>query len=186
MTDADKKYILVAEDSPTQAEQLRHILSSEGYRVTCMKSGDEAYQKAKERLPDLIISDIIMPGMNGYEFCKKIRSDAILKTVPFILLTSLNDMVDIVKGLECEADNYITKPIDKSHLLSMAQNLFTATKQVSREQEKSKVNFMFSGVEYPIHSNRIRILNMLLSTYEESIIKNCRLNEIHTNLIILK
>ena len=92
--------ILIAEDSPTQAERLKHTLEGQGYHVTVTSNGRQALEAAKIRKPSLIISDIVMPEMDGYELCKKVKSDSDLRNLPVILLTTLSDPKDVIRGLE--------------------------------------------------------------------------------------
>src|SRR5712691_1868629 len=110
--------ILVAEDSPTQAEQLKHLLTERGYTVRVAANGKQALAAMHQCKPTLIISDVVMPEMGGYALCKEIKSQAELKDVPVILLTSLSKAQDVIKGLECGADNFIRKPYDEKYLLS--------------------------------------------------------------------
>jgi len=110
--------ILVAEDSPTQAEQLKHLLTEQGYTVRVAANGKQALAAMHQCKPTLIISDVVMPEMGGYALCKEIKSQAELKDVPVILLTSLSKAQDVIKGLECGADNFIRKPYDEKYLLS--------------------------------------------------------------------
>ena len=102
--------ILIAEDSRTQAEQLRFLLEQHGYPVRVTADGKQALQAARAQKPALLISDIMMPEMNGYELCKAMKSDDALKDVPVILVTGLSDPQDVIRGLECGADNFILKP----------------------------------------------------------------------------
>src|SRR5713101_3075962 len=103
--------ILVAEDSPTQAEQLKHLLTERGYTVRVAANGKQALAAMHQCKPTLIISDVVMPEMGGYALCKEIKSQAELKDVPVILLTSLSKAQDVIKGLECGADNFIRKAV---------------------------------------------------------------------------
>ena len=85
-----KGKILIAEDSPTQAEQLKHLLLAHGYVVVVAGNGKEALQAVHEEKPTLIISDIMMPEMDGYELCRLVKSDPRLREIPVMLLTSLS------------------------------------------------------------------------------------------------
>src|SRR3990167_9906783 len=109
--------ILVVEDSATQAELAREILERENYKVFRAEDGGKALKLLKERRFDIILSDIEMPGMNGYEFCRKVKDDPATKDIPVILLTVLSDPGDIITGLECGADNFVTKPFKPAYLL---------------------------------------------------------------------
>ena len=110
--------ILIVEDSLTQIEQLKYILENEGYEVMTANNGAEACEVLKEHNPDLVISDIIMPEMGGYDLCRFIKQDPSLKMIPVMLLTSLGHPKDVIKGLQAGADNFLTKPYNEMFLLS--------------------------------------------------------------------
>jgi DNA-binding response OmpR family regulator len=176
--------ILVAEDSPVQAEMLKCILEQHAHSVSIAQNGREALDYLKDHMPTLIISDILMPEMDGYQLCKTIKSDEKLNHIPVILLTMLSDPENIINGLECGADYFITKPYDGDLLLSRIQNVLQ-----NREMRKGKgesidkgIEIMFAGKKYVITSNRMQILNLLLSTYENAIIQNRELERMNTKL----
>lgn len=164
--------ILVVEDSPTQALQLQHILEQHGYRASVAQNGLDALACIRQHKPTMIISDILMPEMDGYQLCQQIKADADLVDVPVILLTSLSDPRDVIKGLECGADNFIVKPYDEDFLLSRIQ--YTLANQPGRQVERTQMGLeiFFAGQAYHITSDRLQILNLLLSTYETAIQKN--------------
>ena len=97
--------ILIVEDSETQADQLAHLLSRNGFRVRVAKDGVAGLALAREAKPTLIISDIAMPHMDGFEMCRALKKDAAVQDVPVILLTALSSLYDVIKGLDCGADN---------------------------------------------------------------------------------
>src|SRR2546428_231253 len=99
--------ILVVEDSATQAERLQYVLEQRGYRLSAARNGREALAAIRANPPTLVISDIIMPEMDGYQLCRRIKQEECFKNTPVILLTSLSDPVDVVRGLECGADNFV-------------------------------------------------------------------------------
>ena len=165
--------ILIVEDSPTQAERLKYILEQQGYRFLVARNGREALAAIRERLPALVISDIVMPEMDGYQLCGHLKKDEQLKSIPVILLTSLTDPVDVMKGLECGADNFIFKPYDEQSLL--ARIAYMVANRHLRENEGTQekgVEIFFSGRKFFIASDRSQILNLLLSTYEAAVHKN--------------
>ena len=125
--------ILIAEDSATQAQRLQHILEQEGYRVTAAANGRKALEEARRRKPELIISDVVMPEMTGYELCRSITSDPDLSSIPVILVTTLSDPQDVIRGLECRADNFILKPYDSAYLLSRVQFVLVNTRSSPTE-----------------------------------------------------
>src|SRR5882762_9563642 len=99
--------ILIVEDSPTQVQQLQHILEQQGYQVASAANGRLALEAVQRRKPTLVISDVVMPEMDGYELCRRIKSDASLSDIPVILVTTLSDPGDVIRALECRADNFI-------------------------------------------------------------------------------
>jgi len=106
----DPVYVLIAEDSRIQAKMLEKKLLDAGYQVRVAEDGSVAWEMLRAERPTLIISDIEMPNMTGYELCSAVKDDAELKTIPFILLSTLSEPQDIIRGLHCGADNYVTKP----------------------------------------------------------------------------
>jgi PAS domain S-box-containing protein len=164
--------ILIVEDSRTQAEHLKHILERNGYAVATAFDGESALEILRSRKPGIVISDIMMPGMDGYALCKRIRSDESMQGVAFILLTFLSDPEDVIKGLECGADNFIIKPYEEGQLL--AQLEYTLANESLRDGARSLpgVEVVFSNRRHFITSGRIQILSLLLSTYETVIAKN--------------
>ena len=164
--------ILIAEDSPTQAEQLHYILSLHGYQLTVVRNGLEALAAIAKRPPTLVISDVIMPYMDGYQLCSQIKRDSQLRNLPVILLTSLSDPADVVKGLESGADSFIFKPYDEQYLLTRIS--YTLANRHLRENESAQmgVEVVFAGRKFFITSDRLQILNLLLSTYEAAVHKN--------------
>src|SRR5208283_4788678 len=137
--------ILIAEDSPTQAEHLRYILEKRGFKVWAVADGKEALEFLKRQKPDIVVTDILMPEMSGYELCKKIRSDGDLKDVPVIIVTALSDPTDVLRGLECEADNFITKPYDENFLVSRIHNMITNKELRKNSESEPGINVFFSG-----------------------------------------
>ena len=164
-----KMEILIVEDSPTQALKLEYFLEKHNFKHVWAKDGLEALNKAKENRPDLIISDIIMPEMDGYELCRNIKTDNALKNIPVILLTTLTGTEDIIKGLYVNADFYITKPYEENLLLSKK---ITEQSDVDEELE-----IILDGKTHRISANRKQILNLLLSTHENLVFQNQTLTQ---------
>jgi len=161
--------ILIVEDSPTQAEQLRYLLEENGYRVAAAATGTQALLAARREKPALILSDIVMPEMDGYAFCKAVKSDDQLKDVPVILMTSLSSAGDVVKGLQCGADNFIRKPYEDRYLLARIN--YALTNRTLRNEEKIQigVHMLLGGERHFITADRQQILDLLISTYEEAV-----------------
>ncbi|MFA7383044.1 MAG: ATP-binding protein [Desulfurivibrionaceae bacterium] len=163
--------ILVVEDSPTQAEELRYMLEKHHYRVTTAGNGQEALPLLEKERPFTIISDIMMPEMDGYELCRRIKGDGRFHGIPVILLTSLSAPEDVIMGLECGADYFIMKPYNERFLLSRLQHI-QANRQLGEQTTLMGLEIFFRGKKYFINSDRLQILNLLLSTYETAIQKN--------------
>jgi signal transduction histidine kinase len=175
--------ILIAEDSPTQAQKLKYLLHDEGFITDIAKDGEQALEKIPIFNPAIVISDIMMPKMNGYELCKRIKSDAHSKDIPVILLTSLSDPEDVIKGLECGADNFLTKPYNIDFLLSRIKNIVVNIDMRSSRHTDMGIEVYFSGKKHFINSDRLQILDLLLSTYENAIQKNNELEKVNNELI---
>jgi PAS domain S-box-containing protein len=164
--------ILVVEDSPTQAEKLKQVLETHAYAVTTAPGGEAALERMQFRKPGIVLSDVLMPGMDGYALCKRIRGDAGLRDIPFILLTSLSDPEDVLKGLECGADGFITKPFDEEHLVSRLEQTLRNSGPQAAGLDATVMEVVFAGRRHSIAADRSRILNFLISTYETAILRN--------------
>ncbi|MDP4027920.1 MAG: response regulator [Gallionella sp.] len=161
--------ILIAEDSRTQAEQLAFLLEQQGYRVTVAANGKLALQAAQAQKPTLVISDIVMPEMDGYELCKAIKSDEKLKDIPVILVTTLSDARDVIRGLECGADNFIRKPYDGDYLLSRINYLLMNLELRKNQKMQMGMEIKLGDQKFFISSERQQILDLLISTYEQAV-----------------
>ena len=168
----DAVEILVAEDSATQALSLQYLLEQQGYRVTLCENGRLALAEAKRRKPTLVISDIVMPEMDGYTLCRSFKSDADLNDVPFLLVTTLNDPEDVLRGLEAGADSFILKPYDDPFLLNRVNFVLLHRRLRQTDRAEMGVEISFKGRSHFITSDRLQILNLLLSTYEAAIQRN--------------
>lgn len=161
--------VLVAEDSATQAEQLRNLLGERGYTVTIASNGKQALEAARKSRPTLIISDIMMPEMNGYAFCKAVKNDPGLRDVPVILVTSLSSIQDIAMGLECGADNFIRKPYDPRNLLCRIDYILSNRELRASGTPRAGLEIYLGGRKHFITAEREQILDLLVSSYEEAI-----------------
>lgn len=174
--------ILVVEDSLTQAEQLKFILEKENYKVIVANDGVEALAYIVKNNPDLVITDILMPNMNGYELCQKIKEDDNLKHIPVILLTSLSDPCDVIKGLKVKADNFITKPYNEKFLLSRIQHMLINIELRKNNIGQMGIEVFFAGETHFINSERIQIIDLLLSTFENAVQKTKELEDANNEL----
>lgn len=165
-------HILIVEDSLTQAVQLQFILEKNGYKVTCAHNGRQALESARKEKPVVIISDIVMPEMDGYALCSNIKADDTLKDVPVILLTSLSDPVEVINALVCSADNFITKPYEEKFLLSRIRHILINQDMRRNETSEKGICIFFAGKSYFITSDPTQIVDLLVSTYENAVERN--------------
>lgn len=118
MKKKNKMLILVVDDNPQNLQFLGNLLSENGYEVAVAENGIQAMDFVNNKNPDLILLDIIMPEMNGFEVCKKIKSNKSTMHIPIIFLTARNDTDSIVEGFEVGGTDYVTKPFNKIELLA--------------------------------------------------------------------
>lgn len=166
--------ILIAEDSPTQTVKLQHLLESSGYHVRAAPNGAKALELAKEKTPTLVITDIDMPQMNGYEFCRNLKNDDKLHSVPIILLTSLTDPSDVVRGLESGADYYLTKPYQPQDLLERVRETLNNPPPNGRVKEPP-ITFFVNNEPHVLTADRRQVLGLLLSIYRDAVQRNTAL-----------
>lgn len=109
--------ILVVEDTLSEMELMSHYLRESGYSVISAVSAKEAFSLAVERKPDVILTDIVMPGMSGFELCRNLKKHPVTEQVPIIICTSKNQEIDRLWGMKQGADAYITKPFTREQLI---------------------------------------------------------------------
>ncbi|NET38902.1 MAG: response regulator [Cyanothece sp. SIO1E1] len=115
--------ILIVEDTPSQMELMSHYLKASGYIVISATSAQEGFDKAITQKPDVIITDVIMPGMSGFELCRKLKRNPETAKLPIIICTSKNQDIDRLWGMRQGADVYVTKPFTREQLLRAVTSL---------------------------------------------------------------
>lgn len=115
--------ILIADDNIQNCELLEAYLSDEPYEIVMAYDGQEALNKVREFDPDLILLDIMMPKLSGYEVCQRIRKDPSTRSIPILMVTALNEMGDIEKAVHAGADDFLTKPINRIELSLRVRSL---------------------------------------------------------------
>ncbi len=120
-----KKKILIADDSPVTLASLTRMLSSDHYQTIQAADGEEALDKAFSELPDLILLDVMMPGINGFEAARKLKEDSRTNHVPIILVTALDDPENKYAGMEAGAEEYLAKPVRRQELLARVKSMIT-------------------------------------------------------------
>mgnify|MGYP001254022253 CR=1 FL=1 len=164
--------ILVVDDSPTQLERLREILEDGGYAVAAARDGHEALSHFAQGEFDAVISDILMPEINGYDLCRRIKSDPRGGDTPVVLLSTLSNPMDIIMGLESGADNFITKPYTPAHLLARLSSVLENRRLRQTSRVQMGVELVFLGKRFTITSEKRQIIDLLVSTFEDIVRTN--------------
>jgi signal transduction histidine kinase len=163
--------ILVVDDSRTQAEEARFILESAGFTVEVAASGEEALQRLAGGGVDLVVSDVVMPGMTGYELCRSAKAAPATGGIPVVLLTSLDDPLEVIRALECGADGFITKGSGADHLVDRVRTVVENLRLRASGGTGSSIGVHFLGRTFAIQSEREQILALLVSTFEDTVRK---------------
>lgn len=150
---------MLVDDEPANLTLLEELLYLKGYATVSALSGDEALSLARASRPDLILLDIMMPDMDGFDVCDRLRNDTTLQTVPIIFLTALDDDISRLRGLEMMADDYLTKPFNSRLLLAKVENILQLSQMRSqavssqfnqqvKEQSKRQIAAAWEANEY--------------------------------------
>ena len=118
--------VLIVDDSPTDRQYMLETLAKKGFQVVTAENGEDAIVKAKAELPDLILMDVVMPGLNGYQATRQITRDDATKHIPVIMCTSKGADTDKIWGMRQGANDYLVKPVDAAQLLAKIAQLSTA------------------------------------------------------------
>ncbi|NBV25648.1 MAG: diguanylate cyclase [Proteobacteria bacterium] len=163
--------VLIVEDVGTEAFTLRKVLERADYEVTLATSGQEALRLLAMREFKLVITDIDMPGMDGYAMCLAIKESLRTRTIPVILLTTLSSPANILQGLKCKADYYLTKPYTPSLLLARVQTLLERP-PTPPDADAEPIPVVLEGHEHAVTAGRRQLVNIILSTYECAVQQN--------------
>jgi two-component system, OmpR family, alkaline phosphatase synthesis response regulator PhoP len=148
-----KQKILIIDDEEDILELIRYNLAKEGYSVEGITSGEAALAKAKSEVPDLVVLDLMLPGVDGLEVCKCLKSDARTSHIPIIMLTAKSEDADIVTGLELGADDYVTKPFSPRVLIARIR---TALRR--RKKDEAKEDSTIAVHNLVIYPDRHQVL----------------------------
>jgi len=159
--------ILVVEDSPTQAERVRLLLEREGYRVEVAANGREGLQRAQSTPPDLIISDVVMPEMDGFTLCRLVKSTEATRGIPFVLLTERHAPPDVIQGFEVGADNFIPKPFADAVLSERVRRIFEHLDRQMSGAPEPEVTLDVGDRRFVVSAGKAQIVELLLSTLED-------------------
>src|SRR5512145_854562 len=139
MEDNMDSMVLIVDDEYAGRETLQSVLEGEGYQLEMAENGLQAIEKAKKLLPDVILLDVMMPGMTGYEVCQRIRSDPEIAEIPIVVLTSLDDRDSLLTALKAGADDFISKPFDRYELRARLLGITRLNRYQKLIQERTKL-----------------------------------------------
>jgi phosphate regulon transcriptional regulator PhoB len=171
----DKATILVVEDEPDLREVIRYNLEREGYRVLETEDGEEGLDLLREKLPELVLLDIMLPGLDGIEICRSIKYDPHTRSIPVIMVTARGDESDIVLGLGVGADDYIIKPFSPRELVARVKAVLRrgklreqtdASERIVRERliiDRARHQVLVNGTELNLTPTEFRLLEVLAS-----------------------
>ncbi|MFZ4571339.1 MAG: response regulator [Bacteroidales bacterium] len=177
--------ILIVEDSPTQRAQLQHLLEQNSFNVSVAENGKAALALVDKEIPDLVISDIVMPEMNGFDFCRHFKFSESRSHIPVILLTSLSNAEDVLEGLACGADNFITKPFKPAILIAQIHSALANKRNTQGERVRISTEISFMGRKRLVTAEHQQMLTLLLSTYEAAVLRNEELANTQEDLRII-
>ncbi|WP_375467650.1 response regulator [uncultured Nostoc sp.] len=185
MNEYQKELILIVDDIPNNLKVLFDILNNSGFKVSIAKSGESALEKAQKTLPNLILLDVMMPGMDGFETCRHLKSNQKTKDIPVIFMTALSETVEKVKGLHLGAVDYITKPIEHEEVLARINvhlELRRMQLKLVQEEKMSSLGQLVAGIAHEINNPVNFISGNLIyaQKYIEAVLKLIELYEIYT------
>lgn len=169
---SEKTTVLIVDEAGTQAEELCRLLEANGFRAIAVSSGEAAIEAAQTTRPDVVVTDIVMPGISGFELCRRLKSRPGFGDVPVVLLTSLSDAQDVLRGIECGADSFVTTPYESSEVLARLQNLMLNRGLPAREPARLHMEVHFRGSRHLIDADHLQVVNLLLSSYENAVAAN--------------
>jgi len=149
--------VLIVDDSPSARETLLAALDGHGYQLVTAENGSEALQLANQIRPDVILLDVMMPGMDGFEVCQRIRSMPALAEVPVVLLTALDDHASLLRGLEAGADDFFSKPIERKELLVRVRTITRLNRYRTLAEQREKLSEMAERLVSAQEEERLRI-----------------------------
>ncbi len=181
--------ILLVQGSSTQGHHLEQLLAKEHYHVTLVANGEIALQSLADHLPDMVIADIVIPKIDGYELCRYIRSKDRTRAVQVMLVTALSDPADAILALEAGADSFIRKPYKDGYLLARVREMTENRTFCESSPDEDGVPVSSRKHTYVFRSERQQVVDLLLSTYKTAVEQNeelCRTgNELReTNSIL--
>ena len=154
--------ILIVDDEEDLLELVRYTLAKEGHSITCVDTGEKAIDSVQRKLPDLIVLDLMLPGIDGLEVCRRLKRDSKTREVPIIMLTAKSEERDVITGLDGGADDYITKPFSPRVLLARVKSLLRRKDVELRSQQETTIQIRDLIIhpgrhEVTLHGNELRL-----------------------------
>lgn len=193
--DPSSKRVFLVDDTPTNLVVLKETLEPEGYKLAFASSGEEALEILPELLPDLILMDVMMPGIDGFETCRKLKQNNQLKSIPVIFITAKKDVESIVEGFEVGGVDYVPKPFNHREICArvrthlelgelkecLAQKVLERTQQLN-ESRVETVRRLGKAAEYKDNETGLHVLRM--SNYSTLLGKALGLDDSHCELLL--
>lgn len=170
-----KERILVIEDEPDILEMIRYNLDREGFRVSTAGNGEDGYELAHTNAPDLVLLDLMIPGLDGLEVCRRMKSDPVTRAIPIVMVTAKGEESDIVLGLGLGADDYVPKPFSPKELVARVKAVLRRSPLREESANKDRLTFgdvaidaakhrvLVDGVDMPVTATEFRLLHFLAS-----------------------
>jgi DNA-binding response OmpR family regulator len=176
-----QKTIFIIDDSPTEIAVLKEYLSEGNYRLFTFTNGFTAINALQAHVPDIILTDVVMPEIDGFQICSILKKLEKTKHVPIVIFTAIGDPAHILKGLYSGANNFIIKPFTREYLLAQIETILNL---VSLQTFSSKDGYQieYDGSKYTLTPERMQIVNLLLSTFDVMVRKNRELEEANARL----
>ncbi len=175
--------ILLVDDYPALVTLTRHKLLQKGYEVITAQNGQDALELVRTEYPDLVLSDVEMPVMNGYELCSKIKNDSRLCQIPVILVTSMVTTDYLMNGIASGADNYLTKPYDDDTLFTKVEELLETV--IQPHHEKDEIAVTIENRTYNVKADYTHLINLFVSTYKNTLAQNAQLEKVKQELNLI-
>ena len=175
--------VLVVDDDPICRRLLQASLLKRGCEVLTACDGEEGYAIARERMPAVVITDAVMPRLDGFALCRRIKADPELRRAPVILLTALSDSGDVIGALQSGADGFITKPYDKDFLAACMESLIARAAHPGEDRADGQIEIAVGAQKFLLKPDARQITQLLLSTYDNALQKNLELARANLALI---
>jgi CheY-like chemotaxis protein len=162
--------ILLVEDTLTQALMMQHLLESDQFKVVVVKDGQKALEYLETQHPDLILSDVSMPEIDGYELCKRVKDKASTRDIPFVLLSSFHDLLDVVSIVNSQADSFLLKRFDRSYIIPALQDILAGKAHLlERAGAAEPIKMTIQSSEYTLESNNAKLAAMLAAAFRTTV-----------------